>query len=85
MKKDRERYAEEDRRMGKEGRDRWWKKIEGRREGGKMQGWRRRTSDRIRGGMINGRSAVEMEGGVHLNVCMDFFVLTEYLVMSCLS
>lgn len=67
--------------MREEGRDRWWgKKIEGNRGRGKMEGWRWRTIDRIRGGMINGRNE-----GIHLNVSMDFFVLTEYLVMSHLS
>lgn len=35
--------------------------------------------------MIDGEVDIEKEGGVGPNVCMDFFVLTEYLVMSRLS
>lgn len=35
--------------------------------------------------MIDGEGDREKEGGVGPNVCMDFFVLTEYLVMSRLS
>lgn len=35
--------------------------------------------------MTDGRSEIERVGGVQLNVSMDFSVLTEYLVMSCLS
>lgn len=35
--------------------------------------------------MIDGEGDIEEGGGVGLDVCMDFFVLTEYLVMSRLS
>lgn len=42
-----------------------------------MEEWK--DDDRWRGG------GIEKEGGVGPNVCMDFFVLTEYLVMSRLS
>ena len=31
------------------------------------------------------RSEIQREGGVQVNAGMDFSVLTEYLVMSCLS
>lgn len=35
--------------------------------------------------MIDGEGDIEKEGGVGPSVCMDFFALTEYLVMSRLS
>lgn len=34
---------------------------------------------------MDGRTEIEREGSVQLNVGKDFSVLTEYLVMSCLS
>lgn len=36
-------------------------------------------------GMMDGRSEMEKEGGVPLNVGIDFSVLTEYLFMFSLS
>lgn len=58
------------------------KKIEGRRANGWLgKKWRWRSGRT----MIDGEGDIEKEGGVGPNVCMDFFVLTEYLVMSRLS
>lgn len=64
------------------------KETEGNRQGrenSEMGGWRRRTRDRKKGGMMDGRNEIERDGVVQLNVSMDFSLLTEYLVMSCLS
>lgn len=54
-------------------------------KGRRANGWRKKWRWRSGRTVIDGEGDIEKEGGVGPNVCMDFFVLTEYLVMSRLS